>query len=522
MYRVLNQIAPPSVARREANYHAFSEVVPLRLCVSNCAYSRVLVADARVFVVFGPTDAPMRGMSTGQVAFFAQDVVNASVVEFDATLFSTPDALGFVPSLLTGWTTSSCFVQAFVNSNPLDPDMMSCAGNMYSKPILLDWSVLATERTVFSLTPSRVINAFPEPPESAFLKNVTFVSPSLSAYHGRDIEMYAAVVLPPNYDKAQAYPTIYYIEGFGGTETYMQRASSFLESDAGARWKAGVCPSTPMIRIVLGSRMTYGHTSFADSATNGPWGTALVSELIPHIEETFLSNGRYLMGHSSGGWSSLWLQIQHPNIFGGTWSTSPDPVDFTSFQLADIYTTSNIYWDPFGRQYPMSRELSFLTVRFANLVERVYGRGNGGQWDAFPAIFSPRLPNGTPAPLYDKTTGIIDCSVAEHWKQYDICLLLKAQPDLLTTTLHGRETMLHHKFIGIIGKIRVFCGHEDTYYLDAACRKLQSIVHAPASAASGNYVEMIAGNHSSIKTDALYTRIMAEIMQHHSRRSTSA
>ncbi len=36
-------------------------------------------------------------------------------------------------------------------------------------------------------------------------------------------------------------------------------------------------------------------------------------------------------GHSSGGWSSLWLQIEHPEVFGGVWSLAPDPVDFRDF-----------------------------------------------------------------------------------------------------------------------------------------------------------------------------------------------
>ena len=33
---------------------------------------------------------------------------------------------------------------------------------------------------------------------------------------------------------------------------------------------------------------------------------------------------RLLTGHSSGGWSTLWLQITYPGVFGATWSTSPE------------------------------------------------------------------------------------------------------------------------------------------------------------------------------------------------------
>ena len=68
-----------------------------------------------------------------------------------------------------------------------------------------------------------------------------------------------------------------------------------------------------------------GHTSFANSRVNGPWASALTQELVPKLESMFRlipdARGRFLTGHSSGGWSSLWLQIQYPDLFGGTWSS---------------------------------------------------------------------------------------------------------------------------------------------------------------------------------------------------------
>ena len=41
------------------------------------------------------------------------------------------------------------------------------------------------------------------------------------------------------------------------------------------------------IRVVLDPDCGTGHHVFADSATNGPRGTALVEEFIPYIERTF-------------------------------------------------------------------------------------------------------------------------------------------------------------------------------------------------------------------------------------------
>ena len=108
-----------------------------------------------------------------------------------------------------------------------------------------------------------------------------------------------------------------------------------------------------MIHVMLDPSCRTGHHVFADSANNGPFGRALVEELIPHIEARFRGlgkpAGRFLTGHSSGGWSSLWLQTTYPDFFGGTWSTAPDPVDFRDFQKINLYAPgTNIFVDDKG------------------------------------------------------------------------------------------------------------------------------------------------------------------------------
>src|SRR6185295_2710367 len=99
---------------------------------------------------------------------------------------------------------------------------------------------------------------------------------------------------------------------------------------------------------------------FADSENNGPVGQALITELIPHIEKTYRALGvpgaRFLNGHSSGGWSSLWLQVTYPEFFGGVWSTSPDPVDFRDFQRINLYRDKeNMFTDAEGQARPIAR-----------------------------------------------------------------------------------------------------------------------------------------------------------------------
>ena len=159
------------------------------------------------------------------------------------------------------------------------------------------------------------------------LKSVRFRSELLSAFYGRDIFMEAAVALPQGYhdSPSRRYPALYVIPGFGGNHRgAVQWGQRLIRSDDGG-----------IVTIGLNPRCLTGHHVFADSANNGPRGRALTEELIPYLEQEFrlvsAPTARFLTGPSSGGWSSLWLQVTYAEFFGGVWSIVPDPVDFRDF-----------------------------------------------------------------------------------------------------------------------------------------------------------------------------------------------
>lgn len=170
----------------------------------------------------------------------------------------------------------------------------------------------------------------------------------------------ATVVLPTGYDAKRRYPVVYRQNGFGGTYAGGFRFG-LLRSMMARDGLHGVI-------VVTDSSGPTGITQFADSANNGPWGHAFVTEFIPAIEHRFNIGGsakhRLLWGHSSGGWASLWLQITYPGTFGGTWSSSPDPVDFHDFTGPDLLSTppdnaSTKTWSPTGKR---------ITTRFTSSV----------------------------------------------------------------------------------------------------------------------------------------------------------
>ena len=106
----------------------------------------------------------------------------------------------------------------------------------------------------------------------------------------------------------------------------------------------------------------------------------MTEEFIPHLEKRFrLANkayARFLTGHSSGGWSTLWLQVSYPDFFGGTWSTAPDPVDLRSFTGIDATpgSTDNAYRERDGSPKQLVRRGG---IHRQHRRVRAAGRGHG-------------------------------------------------------------------------------------------------------------------------------------------------
>ncbi|MGY3039130.1 hypothetical protein ACVWWQ_000717 [Rhodanobacter sp. TND4EL1] len=317
--------------------------------------------------------------------------------------------------------------------------------------------------TLSPKTPEVVRNALPA--ARSHSRSIDFVSPSLSAFWGRPIHMRGWVVLPPGYDAKAAtrYPVVYSTHGFGGN---VDRFTGSIAS-VWQNMSSGQMP--PMIWVFLDESSATGTHEFADSVNNGPWGHALTTELIPHLEAGYRmdakSNGRFLNGHSSGGWATLWLQTRYPAIFGGTWSTSPDSSDFHDFTGVDLYApNANVYRRPDGSAYPLVRDKGKVLASFEAFakLERVLGE-YGGQMASFDWVFSPRGADGRPMPMFDRDTGAVDPAVVAYWHDhYDIAHRVQANWPSLKPDLDG--------------KIHLIVGTADTFYLDGAAHKLKAVL----------------------------------------------
>jgi S-formylglutathione hydrolase FrmB len=421
-------------------------------------------------------------------AFISRDVVNWKPGETFELASDDKEIIAF-PKPLKAGDLAGRRAQAVVRFNPYERELGDGPGNGYSQVITIEDKggeqskpVLIVDRLV---PPRKFV-------ETAVRKEFTVRSPLLSTFFGRDVSLSAAVVLPPGYEseKNRRYPTIFTIPGFGGTHYLGRFNPQPRPSPNGVEF----------IRVVLDPSCPLGHDVFADSANNGPVGEALVTEFLPAFDRAFRTvadpRARFLTGHSSGGWSSLWLQVTYPDSFAGTWSTSPDPVDFRDFQGIDIYRPGeNMYFDRKGEERPLARMEGEVALRFPSFARMEDVLGPGGQLRSFEAVFSPRGSDGKPEMLWDRNTGAIHPDVAHAWEKYDIRLVLERNWPTLGPKLAG--------------KLHVFMGDEDTFYLEGATKLLQKSL---AKLGSDAVVEIHPGkSHFTLLDSELSKRIRTEM-----------
>lgn len=412
----------------------------------------------------------------------------AGVEPGEPMLITDANAVGF-PGRLSKLQPGRYVAQAVVDRNLGGRAIGTSPGNIYSSPVAIE--VIADSDQVIELHCDKVV---PQPTfkETQFVKEARIRSTLLSRHYGRDAYLCAAVVLPDEWfaQPDRKFPILYNIHGFGGS--YLDLSGRTSNSGTNREGE-------PFIIVRLDANCPTGHSAFADSQNNGPWGKALTTELIPFIESKFRgiceAGARFVIGHSSGGWASLYLQVTYPDFFGGAWSLAPDPVDFRDFQGVDIYQPgANLFYDANGAPRPLAR-IGNRPVLFFKGFSDMERPIRGEQLGSFEAVFSPRAADGNPATLWNRDTGLIDPKVAEAWRNYDI-----------SYTLRTRWMDLAPK---LSGKIHVYMGDMDTFFLDGAVRLLKRELAGLQAAAT---VELLPGDHSSVLTDALQKRIDAEIV----------
>lgn len=495
---------------------------------------RLLVALAR-----NPSPEPRLAIGFTGVPVFASDIEQ---LKPGATAAVDDRALGYPIMNMKDLPPGDYFAQAvvivyteckrsdghtvWVNMSQTQTLLPQAPGNLYSdiQAVRIGPGV----RGKVALKLSKIIPAPAEPVDTEWVKHVKIQSKRLTEFWGHPVYIGATVLLPEGYDTHpnSRYPAVYVHEHgipfmfktdpathererASAASANLQTGYEFYQS-----WIAEDFPR--FIAITFRQPTPFFPSSYSvNSANTGPYGDALLEEVIPFLEHRFRiiakPYARLVEGASTGGWEALALQLYHPDYFGGAWVFNPDPIDFHRWQLIDIYEDENAFLVPgsgdfhsYERPFRRTTEGQPLTTqRTMSLFEEVlgtHGRG-GGQISAWEAVYGPVGPDGYPVPLWNKLTGKINREVAYYMRDHGYDLRAYAEK--------------HWPALGpkLIGKLNFFAGEMDNFYLNLAVYRFHDFLKStrnPHYEARFEYGRPMKGHNWHLTDWAGTLREMAE------------
>lgn len=464
------------------------------------------LTDGRLLLIFSTdsTSEPRFGIndnvSTNQV--FGMDFEN---YEPGKSIIFDQESFGYPTESLSALADGNYYIQAFIQKHevfarsdshtvklPMDQgegrQWAQAPKNIYSSPIAVNWK----KGKELRITIDNIIPEIEKPEDTKYIKHIQFKSEMLSEFWGRDMYLGANILLPEGFDEKpnQYYPLMifhgHFPSDFSGfrtippdpdlsDEVYSERFGIYgyekiQQQEAYDFYQKWTSPDFQRFIIIeIQHANPYYDDSYAvNSANLGPYGDAITYELIPHIEQKFRGIGegwsRFLYGGSTGGWEALAVQVFYPDEYNGCFAACPDPIDFRAYTSINLYEDENAYYQegkfrktlrPGHRDY-----LGHVSATVQDMNHRELAIGgdksrSGDQFDIWQAVYSPAGSDGYPKPIWDKYTGEIDPEVAEYWKEnYDLRFIMERDWNTLGPKLEG--------------KINIFCGDMDNYYLNNA------------------------------------------------------
>lgn len=394
-------------------------------------------------------------------------------------------------------------------------------GTLYSAVAKIDLRVASPAAIHLEL--NQIVPPAPEPVDTDWVKHVKIQSKLLSDFWGRPIYIGAVVLLPRGYhsDHDLRYPVIYQQQAhFSGlppfdfmTEDRPEGRERHRRECRGAcetgyefyrTWISGSFPK--VIAVALQHPTPFADFSSAmNSANNGPYGDAIVKELIPYLDEHFrtipAAHARLIVGKSMGGRDALALQLHYPESFGGAWIFYPWAISCANYGTLDIYQRDNAFeiktsdspawygfwsepeWSPLDRASGRTVDGQTLTTfRQESWHDAVVQPRTGGESGGDDAVFGPVAQDGLPRPLWDRFSGAINSEVAQYWKQNgDLFQYAQTNWATLAPKLHG--------------KLHFYVGEMDEYYRQRGVHQFESFLRTARPSASATFEYAPLGGH---------------------------
>ena len=381
-------------------------------------------------------------------------------------------------------------------------------GNLYSKPVKI---TITKNNTPVRIVLDQEIPPISAPADTRYVRHIRIQSELLSNFWGRPMYLSAIVLVPEGFDEHPEvhYPLMlfhdHFVDGIDDFRTeppdpnlkpdYSERFhisgyNRIQQEEAHKFYQQWISPKFPRYLVVkIQHANPYYDDSYAvNSANLGPYGDAIETELMPALEKKFRSIGqgwaRFTYGGSTGGWESLAVQIFYPDHYNGVFAACPDPIDFRAYTLIDLYKDTNAFYIEGAHKrvaQPGMRDYLghvTITIQDSNAYELALGtKGRSGeQWDIWQAVYGPVGADGYPQPIFNKETGEIDHQVAAYWKEhFDLRAILEMNWPTLGPKLQG--------------KIHIYCGSADTYFLDDAVYLMEDFLKSTSNPPYGGEVK---------------------------------
>ncbi len=476
--------------------------------------SRLEGGEPRTQVNDGPTGQPVFGVDVENWTRAAPAIVDASALGFPIdSIADIPAGRYTVQALLHRYETFRRGDGHTVKM-PMDrgegQQWAQAPGNLYSSPrqVMLDPRAGGT----VTLTLDQVIGPIAPPADTKYIRHERIQSALLTRFWGRPMHLGANVLLPEGWDThpEARYPLFIYHGHFPYTFTGFREAppDPELKPDFSARFRLEgynriqqqyahqfyrdwTGPGFPRAIVIEIQHPTpfYDDSYAVNSANSGPYGDAIVTELLPYLEKKYRALGqgwaRFMYGGSTGGWEAMAAQIFYPDAFNGAYIACPDPIDFRAYTVVNLYEDSNAYYlDDTWKRTPRPGLRNALghvsaTLEEMNRLELVLGTRtrSGQQWDVWEATYSPVGPDGYPARIFDKRTGVIDKTVAAYWREhYDLSYILRRDWDAGL----GRR---------LEGKLNIYVGDMDNYYLNNAVYLVEEFLESTRNPHYGGEID---------------------------------
>jgi len=385
----------------------------------------------------------------------------------------------------------------------------SAPGNLFSKPRKIRIAAASADDIAISLT--EVIPPIPPLKDTKYIRHVRIQSQLLTRFWGRPMFLGAHILVPEGFDEhPQArYPVAIFhghfpadFDGFRTTPPdpklkpdYSDRFhiagyNRIQQEEAYKFYQQWTAPNFPRFLVVeIQHANPYYDDSYAvNSANLGPYGDAIETELLPYIEKQFRAIGqswaRFTYGGSTGGWEALAVQVFYPDHYNGAFAACPDPVDFRAYTNINLYEDKDAFYLAGAHkevEQPAMRDyLGHVTItqREANAYELALGSHgrSGEQYDIWQAVYSPVGTDGYPQPIFDKQTGVIHPAIAAYWRDhYDLSHILQRDWSKLGPKLQG--------------KIHIYVGSADTYFLNDAVYYLEDFLKKTTNPPYGGEVQ---------------------------------